>query len=101
MKKQYITPTWRLHCVATSDIIITSDPQLSDDPSDGGGPLAKPRDSAWTGYEYKKSQILKFVIKTRVPCPSHIINESLTVHYTVINVKEQKAPKGRRDYRRG
>ncbi len=51
MKKQYITPTWRLHCVATSDIIITSDPQLSDDPSDGGGQLAKPRDSDWTGYE--------------------------------------------------
>ena len=40
MKKQYITPTWRLHHVTTSDIIITSDPQLSDDPSDGGGQLA-------------------------------------------------------------
>ncbi len=51
MKKQYITPTWRLHRVATSDIIITSDPQLTDDPSDGGGQLAKPRDSDWTGYE--------------------------------------------------
>jgi hypothetical protein len=51
MKKQYITPTWRLHHVTTSDIIITSDPQLSDDPSDGGGQLAKPRDSDWMGYE--------------------------------------------------
>ena len=51
MKKQYITPTWRRHHVTTSDIIITSDPQLSDDPSDGGGQLAKPRDSDWMGYE--------------------------------------------------
>ena len=51
MKKQYITPTWRLHRVTSSDIIVTSDPQLTDDPSDGGGQLAKPRDSDWMGYE--------------------------------------------------
>ena len=51
MKKQYITPTWRQHRVSPSDIIVTSDPQLSDDPSDGGGQLAKPRDTDWKGYE--------------------------------------------------
>ena len=51
MKKQYITPTWRQHRVSPSDIIVTSDPQLTDDPSDGGGQLAKPRDTDWKGYE--------------------------------------------------
>ena len=51
MKKQYIPPTCRQHRVSPSNVIVTSDPQLSDDPSDGGGQLAKPRDSDWTGYE--------------------------------------------------
>jgi hypothetical protein len=51
MKKQYTAPIWRQHRVYPSDIIVTSDPQLTDDPSDGGGQLAKPRDSDWTGYE--------------------------------------------------
>ena len=51
MKKQYITPNWRLHRVKPTDIIITSDPQLTDDPSDGGGQLAKPRGSDWKDYE--------------------------------------------------
>ena len=51
MKKQYTTPYWRQHRVKPSDIIFTSDPQLTDDPSDGGGQLAKPRGSDWMGYE--------------------------------------------------
>lgn len=50
MKKQYIAPYWHLHRVNSSDIIITSDPQLTDDPSDGGGQLAKPRGSDWKDY---------------------------------------------------
>ena len=51
MKKEYETPSLRLNRVNSSDIIITSDPQLTDDPSDGGNQLAKPRDSDWNDFE--------------------------------------------------
>ncbi len=51
MKKQYNTPYVNLHHVRTSDVIITSDPQLSDDPSDGGSQQIKPRNSDWDEYE--------------------------------------------------
>jgi hypothetical protein len=50
MKKQYNTPYVNLHHVRTSDVIITSDPQLSDDPSDGGSQQIK-RNSDWDEYE--------------------------------------------------
>lgn len=50
MKKKYDTPIWRLHCVKSSDIIITSDPQVSDDPSDGGQMYSRRRDSDWENF---------------------------------------------------
>ena len=53
MKKSYNTPRLRIRYVKESDVIVTSDPQLTDDPSDDGKQLAKPtgRSNDWESYE--------------------------------------------------
>lgn len=53
MKKNYNIPLFRIRFVKTSDVIVTSDPQLTDDPSDDGKQLAKPmgRSADWESYE--------------------------------------------------
>lgn len=51
MKKIYTTPRLNVRQVKVDDIIITSDPQISDDPSDEGQQLTKRRDSSdWDNY---------------------------------------------------
>ena len=53
MKKSYDSPRFRIRFVKVSDVIVTSDPQLTDDPSDDGKQLAKPtgRSTDWESYE--------------------------------------------------
>jgi hypothetical protein len=53
MKKSYDSPTFRVRFVKVSDMIVTSDPQLTDDPSDDGKQLIKPSrpSSDWESYE--------------------------------------------------
>lgn len=53
MKKSYDSPRFRIRFVEGSDVIVTSDPQLTDDPSDDGKQLAKPtgRSNDWESYE--------------------------------------------------
>lgn len=53
MKKKYINPLFNVRQVKVADIITTSDPQISDDPSDGGQQLGKHRggNSDWEGYD--------------------------------------------------
>jgi hypothetical protein len=53
MKKSYDSPIFRVRFVKVSDVIVTSDPQLTDDPSDDGKQLAKPtgRSNDWESYE--------------------------------------------------
>lgn len=53
MKKKYNIPRFNVRQVKVADIIITSDPQISDDPSDGGQQLIRRREgtSDWEGYE--------------------------------------------------
>lgn len=52
MKKYYNSPNLRIQFVKTSDVIVTSDPQLSDDPSDGGKQqINRPNGSSdWENY---------------------------------------------------
>ena len=51
MKKTYNTPRFIVRQVRAADIIVTSDPQLTDDPSDDGQQLSKPRaGSSWDEY---------------------------------------------------
>ena len=52
MKKIYATPRLNVRQVKVDDIIITSDPQISDDPSDEGQQLTKRREgsSDWDNY---------------------------------------------------
>ncbi len=49
-KKQYYTPALHLRPVHPSDVIITSDPQVSDDPTDGGSQQAPRSGSDWSEY---------------------------------------------------
>ena len=53
MKKYYNSPNLRIQFVKTSDVIVTSDPQLSDDPSDGGKQQINRHSgtSDWDNYE--------------------------------------------------
>lgn len=53
MKKSYNTPRLRIRYVKESDVIVSSDPQLTDDPSDDGKQLIKPSSpsSDWESYE--------------------------------------------------
>ena len=53
MKKKYIFPRLNVRQVLFADIIITSDPQISDDPSDDGQQLIKRREgtSDWDNFE--------------------------------------------------
>ena len=53
MKKSYDSPKFRIRYVKVSDVIVTSDPQLTDDPSDDGKQLIKPsgRSSDWENYD--------------------------------------------------
>lgn len=52
MKKTYNIPVVRIRFVKTSDVIVTSDPQITDDPSDEGQQLTKRREgsSDWDNY---------------------------------------------------
>ena len=52
MKKTYNIPVFRIRFVKTSDVIVTSDPQITDDPSDEGQQLIKRREgsSDWDNY---------------------------------------------------
>ena len=52
MKKKYNIPFVHMHSVRISDVIITSDPQITDDPTDGGSQLSKKRNdySSWDNY---------------------------------------------------
>lgn len=52
MKKNYFTPRFNVRQVKVDDIIVTSDPQISDDPSDDGQQLVKRRErtSDWDNY---------------------------------------------------
>ena len=53
MKKNYISPRFNVRQVMVTNIILTSDPQISDDPSDDGQQLIKRREgtSDWDNYE--------------------------------------------------
>ena len=46
MKKIYTTPRLNVRQVKVDDIIITSDPQITDDPSDEGQQLTKRREGS-------------------------------------------------------
>lgn len=52
MKKSYDSPRFRIRFVKESDVIVTSGPQITDDPSDEGKQLIKPsgRTSDWESY---------------------------------------------------
>ncbi len=51
MKKFYNSPRFLVRKVKMSDVIITSDPQATDEPSDGGAQLIQRREgSGWDEY---------------------------------------------------
>ena len=52
MKKIYKEPRLTVRFVKSTSVIDTSDPQISEDPTDGGQQLIKRRNgSDWDGYE--------------------------------------------------
>ncbi len=53
MKKKYYSPSLNVRFVNHTEVVITSDPQISDDPTDGGAQLIPRRDkgSDWDNYE--------------------------------------------------
>ncbi len=53
MKKIYNTPRLQFRQVKMTDIIITSDPQVTDDPSDGGTQLINDRSTGTDWDEYR------------------------------------------------
>ncbi len=52
MKKPYLPPSLTLHLVTRPDLITTSNPQATDQPSSGDPQLTPPRtsDSDWDAY---------------------------------------------------